>query len=240
MKKLIKNIGRFVGIEIGRYSPITSSNAKLERLISACHIDLVIDVGANKGQFALEIRERGYRGKIFSVEPLSDAYDLLLRQAEDDHDWVIAPRAAVGSEDGEIEINISGNSVSSSILPMLKSHSDAAPKSNYVAMEYTPLYRLDTLSKDCCEAAESVFLKIDTQGYEKQVLEGAVDTLQKVKIMQIELSLVPLYDGQVLMCDMINQLQKLGFEVFNLAPFFFDPESGKLLQVDGLFARKFQ
>jgi len=240
MKKLIKQVGRTFGIEIGRISPVISGVSKRKRLMDGYHVDLLIDVGANKGQFALESRESGYQGKIFSIEPLSDAHNILLQNSENDHNWIVAPRCATGSEDGHVEINISGNSVSSSILPMLESHSDVAPKSTYVGTEQTPLCRLDTLTGDYCVDAESVFLKIDTQGYEQQVLLGAPKTLKKAKMIQIELSLVPLYGGQMLMFDMINELHKVGFEVFDLVPILFNAASGRLLQVDGLFVRKVQ
>ena len=109
MKKLIKTIGRKFGLEISRYNPRTSDEAKLRLLLSSYKIDLVLDVGANIGQFVKYIRSCGYKKKMISFEPLSSAYNKLNIVSNKDHLWHIAPRAAIGNEEGKIEINLSKN-----------------------------------------------------------------------------------------------------------------------------------
>src|SRR5688572_23878121 len=84
-----------------------------------------------------------------------------------------ASRAAVGAAPGQTEINIAGNSASSSLLPMLKSHSDAAPQSAIVGRTPTDVIPLDSVFDLYYREGRRVFLKIDTQGYERPVLEGA-------------------------------------------------------------------
>lgn len=201
------------------------------------HVDLVFDIGANEGQFARELRAGGYSGGIVSFEPLSSAHARLLQASANDKAWHVQPRCAVGDHLGEIELNISGNSVSSSILPMLSAHRDAAPQSSYQGREATPLITLDSVTSSYLPGAQAPFLKVDTQGYEWQVLDGARDILPRVCGIQIELSLVPLYEGQRLWRDCIERLEANGFQLWTLSPEFVDPVTGRTLQWDGLFFR---
>lgn len=88
-------------------------------MLKAHEVNLVFDIGANAGQFAQSLRELGYRGRIVSFEPQSEAREQLERAASVDPLWEVAPKAAIGAEDGEIELNLAANSISSSLLPML-------------------------------------------------------------------------------------------------------------------------
>lgn len=196
---------------------------------------MVFDVGANTGQFGQSLREAGFRGRIVSFEPLAAAREKLLAVSQKDNKWDVAPRAAIGNEDGEIEIHIAGNSVSSSVLDMLDAHANAAPGSRYVGSEKVPLRRLDSIALDYLHPDSVAFLKIDTQGYEDRVLQGASNLLKKTAGLQLELSFVPLYDGQRLYDEMVSQLKLLGFELWSMSPVFSDPQTGRLLQVDATF-----
>jgi FkbM family methyltransferase len=184
------------------------------RLLEYHQIELIFDVGANCGQYASFLRDSGYQGKIVSFEPLSTAYSQLLTLSKKDNLWEIAPRCALGNQEGEITINIAGNSQSSSVLSMLDSHVQAAPESVYCGSEIVQLRRLDTLAKDyITEGTQSIFLKIDVQGFEKQVIEGSFQILPLVKGIQIEMSLVPLYDQQILFEYLLEFMRKLGYEL---------------------------
>lgn len=200
-------------------------------------IDLVLDVGANQGQFASEIRRGGYTGNIVSFEPLSDAHGKLLLASDRDAKWDAYPRCALGDHNGEVEINIAGNSYSSSILPMLESHRNAAPESAYQGKEIAPIKTLDAVAGQCLKGARAPFLKIDTQGFEWQVLDGAPDTLPQIKGVMVELSLVPLYGGQHLWQDVIDRLETAGFTLWSFQPEFSDRASGRTLQINGVFYR---
>lgn len=230
---------RAAGIEVRRYCPERSDAARLHRIFSYYHTDLVLDVGANTGQYAQYIRFVGYAGKIVSFEPLGRTYSELLKVSKNDDLWEIAPRTAIGDRDGEIMINVSQNSVSSSILPMLESHRNFAPESVYTDSESVPIHRLDTIAPAYIgKDKKSVYLKIDVQGFEKNVLDGATQILPEMKGLQLELSLVPLYEGELLFTDMLDKLDKLGYELHALIPGFTDNESGRLLQADGIFFRR--
>jgi len=200
-------------------------------------IDLVLDVGANTGQFASGIRRGGYPGRIVSFEPLSRAYGELLLSSAADSMWETYPRCALGDHNGEVEINIAGNSFSSSILPMLESHRSAAPESAYEGKEVVPIKMLDAVAGPYLKDAQAPFLKIDTQGFEWLVLDGARDTLPQIKGILVELSLVPLYGGQHLWREVIDRLEAEGFTLWAFKPEFSDRVSGRSLQVDGIFYR---
>ena len=235
-KKIIKKLSRSLGIDLKRYNIQTSEAAKMQRLLAYHNIDLVFDVGANIGQYAKLLRELGYSGRIVSFEPLSSAYSQLKAVSEKDPLWEIAPQTAIGNQEGEIIINIAGNSYSSSALPMLDAHLESAPESAYSGSETVKLSRLDTLAKDYIKSeTKSIFLKIDVQGLEKQVLEGATAILPLVKGIKLELSLVPLYEGQVLFKEMIDIVEKLGYELYGIEPGFTAEKTGRMLQMDGIF-----
>lgn len=199
-------------------------------------IDLVFDVGASTGQFAQQIRSAGFSGRIVSFEPLSDAHQKLKNVAAKDDMWSVHERCAIGNMDGSIIINIAGNSVSSSILKMTQTHAEAAPGSAYVGRENATVWRLDSVALPYLSSAKRPFLKIDTQGFEAQVLEGASATLPRLEGVLCELSLVVLYEGQRLWREVIDQLEASGFTVWGLQPGFMD-QHGRNLQVDVIFFR---
>jgi len=233
LKHLVKSSIRGLGFDLRRYHPANSEAA----LLSSHGVNLVFDVGANIGQFGQLLREGGYRGRIVSFEPLSVARKLLLAASRKDPLWEVAPCAAIGSDDGEIEIHVSGNWMSSSVLDMVDAHTKAAPESCYVGNERVPLRRLDSIAADYLRPDSVAFLKIDTQGYEDRVLQGATGLLNRCVGLQLELSLVSLYEGQRLFDDLIEQVQTSDFELWSISPVFVDPQSGRLLQVDATFFR---
>jgi FkbM family methyltransferase len=233
-KECVKKTVRSAGFNITKYTPGSSETEKLNTALKYFGIELLIDVGANTGQYAESVRQAGYKKKIVSFEPLVDAYKQLLINSANDKMWFVHERTAIGNQNGEIEINVSGNSQSSSILPMLATHSDAAPNSKYFKTEKTKIIKLDSVFSDYRLNSEVTFLKIDTQGYEREVLEGAKETLEKVKAIQIELSLVPLYAGQPLWDAILLDLAKKGFQVWSILPGFSDPHIGRSLQIDAV------
>lgn len=233
----VKRVLRGVGYDLIQYRPSSSDSAKLKALMRHLGIDLVLDVGANEGQFATELLRSGYRGRIVSFEPLREAHARLQQAAAREPRWTVHERCAIGDTDGEVQIHVAGNSVSSSIRPMLEQHAQSAPESRYVGQEAVPLRRLDAAAAPHLGDAREVYLKIDTQGYEAAVLRGAPQLLQRVRAVQLELSLVPLYEGQELWQHFLALMQAQGFVVWTLLPGFVDPASGRSLQVDAVFVR---
>jgi len=141
-----KRVLHVFGLDLRRLTPKTNARFQLLLALQLVDIELVVDIGANIGQFAEGLRVVGYTGRIVSFEPLSKAHRLLLAKSRSDPRWTVHSRTAIGEKDGQIEINIAANSVSSSLLPMLKAHVDASDDSGYVGTETTAIARLDSVS----------------------------------------------------------------------------------------------
>jgi FkbM family methyltransferase len=238
MKKKLKNIFRKLGYEVSKYSPAHSTHALQKQLIKQNQFDLVIDIGANSGQYGILLREIGYTGKIISFEPIPAIYAHLQIIAAKDPNWEVH-NCAIGNQDGTIAINVSENTYSSSILPMLHTHLDAAPESRYVKQENIAIKKLPSvLTPDYLSQYTSILLKIDVQGYEMPVIEGAIPLLPMIRMVQTELSFVPLYEHAHLYTDIITKMKETDFELFTFIPEFIDLSSGRLLQADGVFVNK--
>jgi FkbM family methyltransferase len=238
-KTVMKNVALRLGFDVQRFIPAASYAAQMKALLSWHGVDLILDVGANVGQYGTELRDRvGYTGRVVSFEPMRIAYEKLCRLAARDRCWEIAPRSAIGAQLGTVTINVAGNSASSSVLPMLESHMSAAPESRFVGIEVVPLTPLDAIAAGYFSPDTVGFLKIDTQGYESEVLDGAMQTLSRVIGVQLELSVVPLYAGQKLMPELVDRMKSLGFELWAMAPAFIEPRTARMLQLDATFFRR--
>jgi FkbM family methyltransferase len=226
-----------VGLDVQRY-PQSDPLHGLSLMLAHLGIDLVLDVGANDGGYARTLRRLGYRHRIISFEPLSEPFARLRSAADGDDGWDVV-RCAVGDVEGEIVVHVAGNDgASSSVLPMLESHLQAAPAAAYVSDEKVSLHPLDTLVGDRVEGARC-FLKMDVQGFERAVLDGASALLSGGHVLgvQAEMSLAPLYEGSMLWRETVDRMTDAGYELASLVPGFTDPTSGRLLQADGVFVR---
>jgi FkbM family methyltransferase len=225
------------GWDISRWPGYHDSADRRNTLLRSQRVDLVIDVGANVGQYGHELRTYGYTGQIVSLEPMAAAFAQLDALAATDPSWATV-RSAAGTAQGEIIIHVAANSISSSALSMLDRHIQAAPESQFLSSEPAPVDRLDNLVGALVSSSRAPFLKIDTQGFEQAVLDGAREILPRCVGVEIELSLVALYDGQLLWREQIEYLEANDFQLVGMAPGFWDKVSGELLQVDGVFVRK--
>lgn len=205
--------------------------------LSTFGVTTLLDVGANIGQYGTAIRASGFPGRIISCEPLPDAYPHLAKRALDDPSWT-ALQTAVGDHVGTIEINVAANSFSSSVLPMTNAHLDAAPGSHAIAVEKVPLTTVQELVSAYQIDPARTMLKIDTQGYESFVLDGAGPIAQDFAAIQLEMSFVALYAGQDLYDDLMARLTGLGFQIYGIEPGFADPKTGRMMQCDVFFAAR--
>jgi FkbM family methyltransferase len=237
IKHRIRTLLWSAGYDFCRFTPRSHPLARRKQLLESYGVDVVLDVGANTGQFAQQLRnELRYANRIISFEPLSAAFDVLKVKAHRDAGWDVL-NIALGDVEGKQEINIAGNSASSSFLDMMDSHSDAAPDSKYIGKELIEIKRLDSIFGDLCKPNSRIYMKIDTQGYESRVLGGANKALRHIDTIQMEMSLVSLYRGQLLFDEMCSIMRKQGYALVAIETGFSDPDTGQLLQVDGVFHR---
>ena len=236
-ERTIKNLFQKMGILVKYYSPASSEDARRVILLKKFNIDTVLDVGANQGQYALDILYSGYKGKIISFEPLSEAYNILNReQKKFVNNWIIAPRCAIGAENTEIEINISENSVSSSILNVMNSHLEGASDSRTIGKEKVNLQTLDYIAEQYINPQNRLFLKIDVQGYESEVLKGGAYLLKNIQGIEIEISMIELYENQKwLFSDVMTFMKNNNFSLYSLTPAFTNKQTGRVLQYNGIF-----
>jgi FkbM family methyltransferase len=239
MAKFIKTViqGAFnkIGFKIIKY-PDKDLYRRL-KTIKYCGINKIFDIGANAGQYGIDMRNLGYNKKIVSFEPLKDAYKELEKVSKNDKNW-ITNNYALGHENIKSIINISKNSWSSSILEILPKHLENAPDSLYIGKDEIEIKKLNSIFNSFYEEGDNLMAKIDTQGYEKNVIDGANEVIHKFRIVHVEMSIVPLYDNEVLFFDMVKLLEKKGFQLFSLENGLADQITGRLLQVDGIFVNE--
>jgi FkbM family methyltransferase len=226
-----------IGYDFSRFTPRSHPLALRKKILNSYEIDTVLDIGANSGQFAQQIRgDLGFANRIISFEPLSSAFELLRANAQGDPNWEIF-NFALGDTEEEREINIAVNSFSSSLLDILPSHLKSAPESRYIGREVIEIKRLDSIFVDICKPTNRVYMKIDTQGFESKVLKGAENSLMQIDTVQMEMSLVPLYEGELLFNEMSILMSEKGYVLVAIETGFSDQDSGQVLQIDGIFHR---
>lgn len=232
VKKIIKVPFNRFGYDVVRLNQYGDFSRILVKLLNLHRIDHVIDVGANIGQFASNLRNAGYSGKIISFEPLQEVHASLQTIASDDPNWQIAERCALGNKEMMRYINVSKNSVSSSLLDITPQHMNSEKSSSYVGRQKVQVKKLDNLIDAYVPKNKKTLLKIDTQGFEWEVLNGALKSLERIDIILCEVSLFKLYQKQKLWIDVIKFIENNGFTVWNLSPAFIDQNLNQLLQVD--------
>lgn len=230
---------RSSGFDVVRYRALNDPDQRLAHLFRRYGVKTVLDIGANVGQFAKRVIAAGYPNRIISFEPVSTSHSMLLKNAEGYEQWRVARRCALGGERRKVIVNIAGNSESSSLLPMLERHVSALPISKYLGVEETELVRLDDVLEEYVadDESTSLALKMDVQGFEGEVLDGAPRTLKDVKVIYTEMSLCPLYDREVPFLDLYSRITKLGFRCVGISPGFLDPATWEVLQVDATFVK---
>lgn len=208
---------------------------RLVRSLDALGIDTILDIGANVGQYGLMTRRAAFRGRIISCEPLAGAFGELSKRAAR-HDGWTPVHTAVGSTSGTTTINVSANSFSSSVLEMTDAHLTGAPGSGYISSETVAMTTVRDLVAEHGVVPSRALLKIDTQGFEGEVLAGAGELIDEFGAVQLELSFVELYAGQRLFDDLYALMREHGLRLHIIEPGFSGPD-GRMLQCDGLFVR---
>jgi FkbM family methyltransferase len=235
---LLQRLARRLGYDLTLRRKARPHEAQLVAVLERFAVSCVLDVGANVGQYALMLRDWGFGGRIVSFEPLADAHVTLARRAAADTGWQVAPRMAIGDRDGEVELEVSAESDMSSILPQTELLRQISPSSTVLRRERVPLARLESAAQPYLAPEDRIFLKIDTQGFELQVLAGTGSLMARLCGLQLEMSLVPCYQGEVGFRAMLDRLAAAGFEPYLFIPGYFERKLGRQLQLDGVFMRE--
>jgi FkbM family methyltransferase len=196
------------------------------------NIDTVLDVGANVGQFASELRAKGYTGKIISFEPVPSVFQILSETAEADPNWEVH-NFALGATAERATINISDSSVFSSLLPTTNA---ATAFTDTAASTRTEIIEVRPLDEVLPAVSGNILLKIDTQGFERHVLEGGRNTLPGLKGVLMELPIIQLYEGNWQFHEAVAFMSDAGFVPAQIHPVnFHSLDKVSLVEVDCLF-----
>ena len=241
LKSLIHGIFGLVGYRLVQLHVLKvhaerSTEARVMEAINRIGPVTVIDVGANEGQFAQDLINKGYPGKIISFEPLGAEHARLTQRAQQHPPWVVGERCAIGDTAGTAVIHRAGNSYSSSLLKINEEHIRTAPIQATIAAEDITVRRLDECHEVTRDTTGPLFLKLDTQGFELHCLRGASGIMSRISGMIIECSLVSLYDDSPLFADVLDFVRAQGFHLHDLIPGY-QSESGRMLQVDIIVMR---
>lgn len=225
---------RRAGLHVERFPPRNDPFTLVSRIISDLGVEFVIDVGANRGQWASQLRRYGYHGRILSLEPDGRAYAQLAASAASEPGWEVM-RAAVGSRPGRVRLNAAGDSAVSSLLTPTTAYLERNPDGATVRSEEVELVRIDELAP-IVTSSGPLFLKTDTQGWDLEVLRGLDGVQPRVVGIQVELSVRAIYEGSTSHREVIEYLEESGF----VPAGFFTVDRDRrhrLVEYDGVFVR---
>jgi len=201
------------------------------RNLKDLNIGSVFDVGANVGQFGLDVRRHGFGSLIVSYEPVQESFEILSQTIKQHQPWT-AFQLGLGAEESKRSINISGNDgLSSSLLKMGATHLETFPSSATVSQQTISISTIDKQLEILGIRPQELLLKLDVQGFEAEVLKGASQSLSKIPLCYIEVSITPLYEGEITFLPILMELSKYGHEVVDVFRGI-KTKKGQLLQLD--------
>jgi FkbM family methyltransferase len=219
-------------IRISRFPVFETLGYYVKRL----GVEVVIDVGANEGQFGEELRLNGFTGRIISFEPQQSTFAVLKEKISKDKTWE-CHNIALGAANGTSVLNVSKNSVFSSFLKMSESVGESGYGTESVSQEEITVKTLDTVWPALGCERRCTMLKTDTQGFDMAVLRGAAGCLSHIQAVQMEIPLRSMYSGQPTIDQILPELRALGFCLLELTKVCRASVTGELLEMDGLFVR---
>ena len=202
---------------------LKSSNAEFPRhllnVLDAYDIDCVIDVGANAGQYGRFLREIGFKGHIVSFEPVSAVFTVLEQQSAADDKWS-CHKLALGDRNETKTINVYKSTVFSSFLNANDYSKNIWESLQDLTLETVRVVRLEDVFQELVDSlgCRNCMLKLDTQGYDKLAFEGAKGCLGRVRALQSELSLIPVYDGMIEVYEVLKEYNGSGFFISGMYP----------------------
>jgi len=239
IKRIASSLLAKIGIRISR-APIIVKGLKIEYNFFARHqwlsnynFETILDIGANKGQFAARMRLLFPKAKIYSFEPIPEVFNELCLKFKDDKDFK-AFNIGLGQESGTFDFFQNDFSDSSSLLPMKDFHKDTFPQTLNEKKIQIKVETLDSVASTL-QLDSPILIKIDVQGFEKMVILGGKETIKKAKLIIIEVSFFGLYENQVFFGSVYSELISLGFEYQGNYEQMSSPIDGCVLQADAIF-----
>ena len=219
---------RSAGFDIVRYPPF---GGDLVALMDARRVDCVLDVGAFHGTFGRMLRDLGYDKRIVSFEPAAANFEILAREADSDGLWDVFA-LAVGSRTGTLDLLLTGSPGCNSFLePNSFARTELPRMFNRRGVESVQVTTIDAVFELVAAEARSVFLKVDAQGFDLEVIRGATTSLSRVAMLQVELALEATYEGQPTYLDVLADLAERGFAPAQLYPTYRD-SAGRIAECD--------
>lgn len=230
LNKLVKILGsrRY---RAGLYKGVAASVEHAPALIGK-NIDCFIDIGANKGQFSLVARELYPAAKIIAFEPLDAAYRVYEKLFQADKD-ITLKKYAISLDIGEVEMNVSRQADSSSLLEITETQTTVFPNTEKVSSESVSVAPLDSFDIRV-GLHQTLFLKIDVQGFELEVLKASHKTLGDCRWVYVEVSFIELYANQAQANQVVEYLGHCGFKLTGVYNTSYD-NRGHTIQADFLF-----
>jgi len=234
LKRFVHKTALAVGAHVGRFPSPDSLQGHLLSFFRLNRINCVIDVGAHLGEYFETLSEIGYEGRVVSFEPVEANHAVLARKASGEKRWRVR-KLALGSEPAIKEINIYQGSVFNSFLN--SSHYGAAQFGDVIeriTSEQVQVARLDSVFADCIAGIERprVFLKMDTQGWDLEVLQGAGGILNQIVGIQSELPALQCYDRMIPYTRALEHYQALGFQITGIFPVARDKDKLRVVEFD--------
>ena len=235
----MKNFFRKLISKFSKYSKIYENSFDLINIINFYNVDVVLDVGASWGGYGKTLRRFGYKKRIISFEPVSKTHSKLLENSLNDDEWQVHKKIIISDKKSKkIFINVSKDYDNSSVLGISKLHIENHQNSQYTHKEEVECETLDNLINHYSLNHKNLMLKIDVQGSEMDVLKSAINNISKFKVIQIELSLQTLYEGQILYKEILNFMNDHNYDIWNIFPGYKKKTVGQLFQFDAVFYNK--
>jgi FkbM family methyltransferase len=188
-------------------------------ILQRFNIDCVLDVGAHYGEFGQLLRDLRFQGHILSFEPVSASFKRLEAASKGDPKWRIFP-FALGSSDTESQIHLYRSSDFNSLLTPAGVHDRFESCTQELGVETIAVRRLESVYEMCTEGISSprVYLKMDTQGYDVEVIRGAEGVLPKILAIQSELPGICHYSNQPQLCEALSFYWSQGYRPTGFFP----------------------
>lgn len=234
----MKNVKRIIQQAFNRFGFEVKKIDKLPKYSWLANegISTVLDIGANRGQFAMHIYGLLHNAQIYSFEPLKSCFDELNRESARLR-TISCFNYALGDNNGNHLIYHNDFTPSSSLLPMEDLHIDAFPIARNVREEMIEVRRLDDIANDL-KLIDNILIKIDVQGFEDKVIQGGEKTIKRAKILIVETSFEPLYHDQLLFNSIYSILISMGFVLKGFDEPLRHPKNGRILQCDSVFYKE--